>query len=56
MEVARERARSESSHIGHYGRQVAFVSWVTDLFCRAAAQQIQLEPLTDFELEWIGRM
>ena len=44
------------SRVSHYDRQVAFVSWVTDLFHRAALQQIPLEPLTDFELEWIGRM
>jgi hypothetical protein len=56
MEVARECARSESNHIGHYERQVAFCAWITDLFRRAAMQQIALEPLTDFELEWIGRM
>ena len=40
----------------HYDRQVAFVAWITDLFSRAMLQGIKLESLTDFELEWIGRM
>jgi hypothetical protein len=40
----------------HYDRQVAFVAWITDLFRRAEMERISLEPLTDFELEWIGRM
>jgi hypothetical protein len=29
---------------------------VTALFTRAAVQGITLERLTDFEIEWIGRM
>jgi hypothetical protein len=41
---------------GHYERQAAFIEWVTALFVRATAQGIALESLTDFELEWIGRM
>ena len=56
MEVAGGCTRSEGHHLTHYDRQVRFVSWITDLFRRAALQQIPLEPLTDFELEWIGRM
>jgi len=42
--------------VSHYARQVAFVDWVTALFTRAAMQGIALEALTDFEVEWIGRM
>jgi hypothetical protein len=37
-------------------RQRLFVLWLCDLYERAANQSIPLEPLTDFELEWIGRM
>jgi|HubBroStandDraft_6_1064221.scaffolds.fasta_scaffold327099_3 hypothetical protein len=37
-------------------RQAAFLSWVTELFVRAGQQGIALESLTEFELEWIGRM
>jgi hypothetical protein len=39
-----------------YERQAKFVEWITDLFTRAGNQGILLESLTDFELEWIGRM
>jgi hypothetical protein len=37
-------------------RQAAFVAWITEMFCRAVAQGITLDPLTDFEVAWIGRM
>jgi hypothetical protein len=36
--------------------QTAFVDWVVDMYSRALLQGIALEPLTDFELAWIGRM
>jgi hypothetical protein len=39
-----------------YERQAKFIEWITDLFTRAGNQGISLESLTDFELEWIGRM
>jgi hypothetical protein len=42
--------------MSHYERQVAFTEWITQLFVRAVAQGITLEPLSDFEIEWIGRM
>ena len=58
MEVAGSAPRRESNRVrsGHYERQAAFVAWITDLFTRASLQGIALESLTDFELEWIGRM
>ena len=35
--------------------QRRFIDWIVALFGRADAQGISLEPLTDFEVEWIGR-
>jgi hypothetical protein len=37
-------------------RQRRFIDWVVDMFSRAALAGIALESLTDFEVEWIGRM
>ena len=36
--------------------QRRFIDWIVALFGRADAQGISLEPLTDFEVEWIGRV
>jgi hypothetical protein len=37
-------------------RQARFVEWTVEMYGRALAQGVMLERLTDFELEWIGRM
>ncbi|MGC1478195.1 MAG: hypothetical protein WA804_20275 [Terriglobales bacterium] len=37
-------------------RQRLFVVWMVELFARAEAQGISLEPLTDFEVEWMERV
>jgi hypothetical protein len=42
--------------VSHYDRQANFCAWIAELFSRAAVQGILLESLTDFEVEWIGRM
>ena len=42
--------------MSHDERQAALLQWIADLFVRAGHQGIRMEPLTEFELEWIGRM
>ena len=44
------------SRPGSCERQAKFIEWIADMFVRAGAQGITLDSLTEFELEWIGRM
>ena len=37
-------------------RQRRFTDWVVGLFERGRAAGLLLDPLTDFEVEWMGRV
>ena len=37
-------------------RHRSFIVWIVELFAKADAQGVTLEPLTDFEVEWMERV